>query len=160
MPERLVDVLRFGTVIHTFPVLIENPQVPADDDFVTSALKLAANLKLVPDDDFRNLNARMHVPRGGQVTPYGDGRHILEGTKQGLEHVLRERAYFLWENEGCPPGQAEDHWYRAFDQHLRERAYFLWLSEDCPEGRAEEHWSRAYAFETYPLEVAGSCSSL
>ena len=26
---------------------------------------------------------------------------------------IRERAYGIWEEEGHPPGRAEDHWHRA-----------------------------------------------
>ncbi|MGC1409625.1 MAG: DUF2934 domain-containing protein [Acetobacteraceae bacterium] len=29
------------------------------------------------------------------------------------EHTLRERAYYIWEREGCPEGQAEAHWLLA-----------------------------------------------
>lgn len=156
MPERLVDVLRLGIVIHTFPTLIDNSFAASDDDYLAKALKLAAHMKLVPDNDLGNLTARLHVPRGGPVAPYGDDRNILEGTKQGLEHVLRQRAYFLWQNEGCPDDRAELHWHGAFDQHVRERAYFLWLAEGHTEGRADEHWRHAHEYETYPGEVANS----
>ena len=31
----------------------------------------------------------------------------------GEERAVRERAYFLWENEGRPEGRALDHWQRA-----------------------------------------------
>ena len=30
--------------------------------------------------------------------------------------AVRERAYFLWENEGRPEGRALDHWQRAADE--------------------------------------------
>ena len=30
-------------------------------------------------------------------------------------HAIRERAYFLWEEEGRPEGRALDHWRRASD---------------------------------------------
>jgi len=33
--------------------------------------------------------------------------------QQDLEQGLRERAYFLWRQEGCPDGQADQHWKRA-----------------------------------------------
>jgi hypothetical protein len=33
------------------------------------------------------------------------------------------------------------------EQRIRERAYFLWQEEGCPEGRAEEFWDRARALE-------------
>ncbi len=32
---------------------------------------------------------------------------------------------------------------RTHDQRVRERAYHLWLDEGCPEGRAEDHWDKA-----------------
>jgi Protein of unknown function (DUF2934) len=30
-----------------------------------------------------------------------------------VEARVRERAYSLWEREGCPQGRAEEHWHRA-----------------------------------------------
>jgi hypothetical protein len=32
---------------------------------------------------------------------------------QNAEQTLRERAYFLWEQEGRPEGRARSHWERA-----------------------------------------------
>ena len=87
--------------------------------------------------------------RPGPVVPIGDDRHILSGTKQGHEKTVGVRAYFIWQQDGCPEGRAVEHWFRAFHQHLRERAYFIWLSENCPEGRADAHWRQAVEFETY-----------
>jgi Protein of unknown function (DUF2934) len=29
------------------------------------------------------------------------------------------------------------------DQRIRETAYFLWLEEGCPEGEADRHWLTA-----------------
>ncbi len=29
------------------------------------------------------------------------------------------------------------------ESQVREIAYFLWLDEGCPEGRAEDHWALA-----------------
>ena len=29
------------------------------------------------------------------------------------DQAIRERAYAIWEREGCPAGLAEDHWRRA-----------------------------------------------
>jgi hypothetical protein len=31
----------------------------------------------------------------------------------GAEHRIRERAYFLWEQSGRPPGRADEFWERA-----------------------------------------------
>jgi Protein of unknown function (DUF2934) len=32
---------------------------------------------------------------------------------QDLEQAIRERAYSLWLDNGCPEGNAEDHWLAA-----------------------------------------------
>jgi hypothetical protein len=34
------------------------------------------------------------------------------------------------------------------NNRIRELAYFLWLEEGCPEGQAERHWSAAEALLT------------
>jgi Protein of unknown function (DUF2934) len=39
------------------------------------------------------------------------------------------------------------------DDRIRELAYFLWLEEGCPEGQEERHWLAAEALlESDPLE--------
>lgn len=39
------------------------------------------------------------------------------------------------------------------DDRIRELAYFLWLEEGCPEGQAERHWETAETlFDSEPLE--------
>ena len=39
------------------------------------------------------------------------------------------------------------------EDRLRELAYFLWLEEGCPEGAAERHWLAAETLiESEPLE--------
>ncbi len=35
------------------------------------------------------------------------------------EHIVRDRAYFIWEREGRPEGRAHDHWYRAVREAFR-----------------------------------------
>ncbi len=30
-----------------------------------------------------------------------------------VEELIRQRAYFLWEDEGRPHGRESDHWHRA-----------------------------------------------
>ena len=83
------------------------------------------------------------------LEPFGDDRDVLSQTKRGLDQVVRERAYLLWEMDGCPHGGADEYWNRAHDQHLRERAYVLWQQEGCPEGRADEYWHRTCEFERH-----------
>jgi len=150
MPERLVDVFNsLGIALHTFPVQIEDPNA-TEEDYKARALELASHVQLVPQDDVETMTARMHVSRPGPATPIGDDLHVLFGTRQGLEKVVRERAYFIWQQDGSPThGRAEEHWHRALEQHLRERAYFIWKRESCPEGQADEHWRRSVEWETY-----------
>ncbi len=147
MPERLVDVKRKGAeVLHTFPVTVSRP---ADDEeaFKQKALEAAAHAKLVPNEELTSLNAKMHVSRGGQLTPYGDALGVLAETKAGLDQFVRDRAYFLWEQAGRPEGRADDFWHQAQYQRFCERAYALWEREGCPEGKADEYWYRTRAFE-------------
>jgi hypothetical protein len=102
MPERLVDVEKQGAkVLHTFPVTISVPAVE-DEAFKQKTLEAAGNAKLVPNEELERLNAKMHVSRGGQLTPYGDPHGVLAETKAGLDQVVRERAYLLWERAGRP----------------------------------------------------------
>jgi hypothetical protein len=81
------------------------------------------------------------------MAPYGDNLETNSETKSGLDQAVRERAYLLWEKDGCPEGRAEEYWQRALDQHLRERAYVLWQQEGSPEGRQDEYWRRLVDFQ-------------
>ena len=38
----------------------------------------------------------------------------------GMEHSIREAAYFEWENDGRPDGRDQEHWFKARDKALRE----------------------------------------
>ena len=149
MPERLVDVEKQGVqVLHTFPVTIRDPGAETEEEaFKRKALEAAANAKLVPNEELDSLNAKIHVDRGGQLTPYGDPHGVLAETKAGLDQVVRERAYLLWERAGRPDDSADEFWHQAQHQRFCERAYALWEREGCPEGRADEHWYRTRAFE-------------
>ena len=146
MPERLVDVETQGSkVLHTFPVTVPAPAV--ETAFKEKALEAAGNAKLVPNEDLGSLNAKMHISRGGQLTPYGDPHGVLAETKSGLDQVVRERAYLLWEQAGRPEGCADNFWHEARGQQFRERAYALWERQGYLDGKADEHWSRTRAFE-------------
>ena len=46
-----------------------------------------------------------NVPRGGQLTP--------EVIMADRNDRIREIAYFLWLEEGCPEGEAQRHWLAA-----------------------------------------------
>jgi hypothetical protein len=72
---------------------------------------------------------------------------VLAETNAGLDQVVRERAYLLWEQAGRPDGGADDYWHQVQHQRFCERAYALWEREGCPEGNADEHWFRTRAFE-------------
>ena len=53
---------------------------------------------------------------------------------------IRQTAYFLWEQDGQPEGQAFHYWLRAKENLLRELAYDQWLAEGAPVGRQDEIW--------------------
>ena len=147
MPERLVDVERKGAeLLHTFPVAV-SPPADEEEAFKQKALEAAAHAKLVPNEELETLTAKMHVSRGGQLTPYGD-RHGRAGGNQGGSGPVRARAaYFLWEKAGRPEGRADEFWRQVQHQRFCERAYALWEREGRPEGKADEHWCRVRAFE-------------
>lgn len=108
MEECLVDVLNArDTVLHVFPVVVEDvARAPQE------ALKVATELHLVPEEEGAGLHARMHVSRGGPLTPFGDALLTRQQSEERSEQ-LRMRAYFLWQEAGCPDNQAEDHWHMA-----------------------------------------------
>ncbi|WEK05021.1 MAG: DUF2934 domain-containing protein [Candidatus Devosia phytovorans] len=58
---------------------------------------------------------------------------------------IRQTAYFLWEQDGRPEGQAFDYWLKAKDSLLRELAYDKWLAEGTPIGRDAEIWQKVAA---------------
>ncbi len=149
MTERLVDVLNSsGAVLHTYPITLSASGIPPDGSaYQAKALEAAAQSRLVPDAELATLTARMHMGRGGQMAPYGDDLEKNSETKSGLDQAVRERAYLLWEKDGCPDGRAEEYSHRALDQHLRERAYALWQQEGSPEGRQDEYWRRLVDFQ-------------
>lgn len=113
MKNSLVDVLNDrGTVLHVFPIAVEDENgAPKAVDPVREALRLAAIMQIVPEAEA--VHARPHVSRGGPLMPYSD---VLETRLQRLDRIerrIRERAYFLWQQEGCPENRADEHWRRA-----------------------------------------------
>jgi hypothetical protein len=149
MVECLVDVLnQRETVLHTFAVSVKAAEPePSDTQFLDKALSASAHAQLVPTEELEKLSARIHVSRGGPVTPYGDSHDVLMETNTDLDRIVRERAYLLWEQEGRQEGRADEYWQRAHEQRLRERAYRIWEQEGCPEGQAERHWNWTVGFE-------------
>ncbi len=115
MKECLVDVLDArGTVLHVFPIPVENQDgTPKTMDPEREALKLAALVHLVPETEAEGLHARPHVCRGGPLQPYGDVLETRHPTRERTEQRIRERAYFLWRQEGCLENRAEEHWHQA-----------------------------------------------
>ena len=149
MGERLVDVVRSnGLVIHTYPITLDETSGPASEsDFRAKALEAAAHGQLVADPELESLTARMHISRSGRLEPVDDDVSIDSETRLGLEQSVRERAHAIWEDEGRPVGQAQDHWNRAMEQHLRERAYVFWQQQGSPDVGADEDWRRLSEFQ-------------
>ncbi len=109
MNERLIDVLNaHDRVLHVFPIAVED-QANAEQEAKCKqeALKAATHLQLVPEAEMGSLHARMHVSRGGQLTPFSDVLQIR------AEQRLRTRAYFLWQLEGFPENRADENWHQA-----------------------------------------------
>ena len=48
---------------------------------------------------------------------------IADAGDGGFEQRVRERAYFLWLEEGCPDGRALEHWMLAFTRQVAQEAY-------------------------------------
>lgn len=121
MKECLVDVLNDrGTVLHVFPIAVEDQNgAPKAVDPEREALRLAALVQLVPEAEADALHARPHVSRGGPLTPYGDALELRLQKLDRTEQRIRERAYLLWQQEGCPENRADEHWHRAceLEQH-------------------------------------------
>jgi Protein of unknown function (DUF2934) len=115
MKECLVDVLNGrDTVLHVFPIAVEErDSVPKDAECLQEAMKVATDLHLVPEEETDGLHARMHVSRGGQLAPFGDVLEVRHQSQERAEQHVRTRAYFLWQQEGCPENRAEEHWYQA-----------------------------------------------
>ncbi len=113
MKECLVDVLNSrGTVLHVFPIAVEDQDgTPKAVNPEREALKLAN--QLVSETEADALQARPHVSRGGPLTPYGDVLELKFQKLDRIERRIRERAYFLWRQEGCPESRADEHWHRA-----------------------------------------------
>ena len=152
MPERLVDVKTDvktgGRVLHTFPVTVNDGTAErGEDGFKKKALEAAANAQLVPNNELETLSVDMHITRSGPLEPDSDPLGVLAETKEGLDQIVRERAFLLWEQAGRPDGEADEFWDQAQRQRWCERAYALWEREGCPQGKAEEHWYRTLNFE-------------
>ena len=148
MPERLVDVKTGERVLHTFPITVsEQTAETGEDAYKKKALEAAANAKLLPNKGLRTLSAKMHVSHSGRLEPEPDPLGVLAETKEGLDQVVRERAFLLWEQAGRPDGSAAEFWCQAQYQRWCERAYALWEREGSLAGKADEHWYRTLDFE-------------
>jgi hypothetical protein len=51
---------------------------------------------------------------------------------------IAEMAFYLWEQEGCPEGQAERHWYLAKDLIAKEDRQRKDVEGEPPGEKAEE----------------------
>ena len=111
MTERLVDVLNErNTVLHVVPLPADQKD---DRDLEQEAVKIASEMELVPESECERLHARIHVSRSGPLTPYADALIIKQQQQERLDHRVRERAYFLWQQDGCQNGQQDAYWHQA-----------------------------------------------
>ena len=149
MTERLVDIADDkGKRIHTYPVTLpDNGSHQDDTAFKEKALEAAANGRLVSDEKLPGLSASMHVSRRGALAPYGDEVKTDSETHVGLEDALRERAYFLWENNGRPDGEADRFWKLAHDETTAERSHVLWEQDGSHPDQSDKNWHQVEEFE-------------
>ena len=116
MNECLIDVLNArNTVLHVFPIDLEQNNAAEAVDPEQEALQLAAAMQLVPEAEVADLRARPHVSRGGPLTPYSDVLETRRRMQERAEQRVRECAYYMWRHEGCPEGRADEHWHRAHE---------------------------------------------
>ena len=54
-----------------------------------------------------------HLLLVNHALPSSSGAALGEMMMQDLEQSIRERAYHLWMESGCPDGNAEAHWLAA-----------------------------------------------
>jgi hypothetical protein len=115
MEERLIDVLNDkNNLLHVFPVAVEKPKAATTDaDFEQAALKAAEKAGMAPKTGSKKLRARPHVSRGGQLAPFGDAIQTKHEQQMRTEQRIRDRAYFLWQDAGCPENRADEYWHRA-----------------------------------------------
>lgn len=87
MTERLVDVLNAReTVLTVIPVALDDQDGdPKEAACLQEALKIAADLQLVPDAEVEGIHARMHVSRGGQLAPVADVLKIRQEAQERAE---------------------------------------------------------------------------
>ena len=113
MKDCLVDVLnQRDTVLHVFPIAVENQDgTPRTVDAEQEALTLAAQMQLAAETEV--LHARPHVCRSGPLMPYGDVAVVKHEMRERAEQRIRERAYFLWQQEGCSENGADEYWHQA-----------------------------------------------
>ena len=114
MRECLIDVLNSrNTVLHVFPITLEDADEQGVADPEGKALQLAALLQLAPEEEAEGLHARPHVSRGGPLALYGDALKTRCQMLEWAEQRIRERAYFLWRHEEGVEDRADEHWRQA-----------------------------------------------
>ena len=59
-----------------------------------------------------------------------------------MAEQIRQTAYFLWEQDGRPEGQAMAYWLRAKHALVRQLAYDRWLAEGAPPDRSDLFWTK------------------
>ena len=122
MKECLVDVLNErDTVLHVFSIPVEKEDgtsIPVDPE--REALKAAAVVRLA--DETEILHAHRHVSRGGPLTPYADVLQTRGEVFERDQQRIRERAYFLWREEGCPDNRVHEHWHQAQSAEIASKS--------------------------------------
>jgi Protein of unknown function (DUF2934) len=79
----------------------------------------------IPLELLRLIEGRPGQPtRRAEAPPSSPGSGLgISGAHGGFERRVRERAYFLWLEEGRPEGRALEHWMLAFTRQVAEEAH-------------------------------------
>jgi hypothetical protein len=54
----------------------------------------------------------------------------METSQEDVERRIRERAFALWQEAGCPEGRAEEFWFLARDSELQQTEVAPVLNDD------------------------------
>ena len=126
MPERLVDVEKGSKVLHhVFLLRLAPPQRSRRSREGVGGG--GQRLKLISNEELTTVWApKMHVSRGGQLTPYGDPHGVLAETKAGLNQG-RSRACLSAMGAGGAAGWTRRRLLESSAASTRfcERAYAL-----------------------------------
>ena len=146
MPERLVDVEKQGSkVLHTFPNHDQRPR--CGGGVQGEGVGSGGQCEVGPQRGTRESERQDACQPRRPTDPIRRSAWCAGRDQGGPGPGRSRARLFALGASGRPDGRAGDFWHQAQHQRFSERAYALWEREGCPEGKADEHWLRIRAFE-------------